>query len=1204
MSDTPARYRVLEILGKGGMGEVFLADDTQLERKVALKFLPAELAADPVASQRFEREAKAAAALDHPYICKIYEIAEVDGKTCIAMEYVSGQTLDRVLADGALEPARALEIAAEVVEALQEAHARRILHRDLKPGNLMLTDQGHVKVMDFGLAKRLREPGTTDSQVTTHDTLTGVGSFVGTPAYMAPEQILGSTADERSDVFSFGVVLFELLGGSHPFRKETTSDTLAAIVRDPPTPPHRAADPAVYAIFDKLLAKDPGDRYASFAEVHAEVRRLRDSASAWTAADDAAGGSPSGGRRTPYVGRETEQGELLQLVDQAIRGRGGVMLIGGEPGVGKTRLVERVLARARERRCLAVTGRCYEMEGTPPFVPFVEMVEQCMRIMPDDTLQTALGDAAAEVARLVPDLRRQFPDMPPPLALPPEQQQRYLFKNFTEFLERASRAQCLVFLLDDLQWADTSTALLLQHLAPQLDQMPMLILGTYRDVELTDERPFANTLETLTRKRLAQRTTLQRLAETDVGAMLAAMGGPSPPQALVDTVYRETQGNPFFVEEVFQHLSDERGLLDADGHWRPDLDVGDLKVPEGVRLVTARRLARVSDEAQRVLRFAAIVGRSFSLPLLEAIGDVTGDRLLDALEEAEQTFLIMASSSQEARWEFSHALIRQTLAERLSVPRRQRLHLRVADAIEQAAASPEAQAPDIAYHLQQAGDAADGARTVRYLTLAGDQALVAGAFDEALRQFTAASSVQVEDDERRSADLRRRKGQALRNLGRLVEAIAEWSDALSVYEKLGDRVAVATHSYDTAALVGWVRGGTASAGIVRRGLAALEDDASAHRCRLLARGGEALGTAAEHSDEIRAGDQMLSEAIAMAEALKGPRAHGEALFLSASHSFHCMRPKAQAEAALGAAERLRSVGDLLDLADALALFQIASVHLGRLDGVAQVEEETETLVRRLGNVGAEMFSLIARGRRAWMLADIDQFEEIVRRNVQLCQGTTWVSVTEAWLGLASLWRGHWEDARVQAHDVAGREPPGFMVGYNWSVLFLCESLVGHRDVALAQFDERRSGLPRPGHPNTVGAWSMLSGVIEGLAVLQERDAAAALYPLAVEAVETVSVVCWDGRHLQQTIAGMAAAAGRQWEQAETHYQTALTQAHEIPLRSEQPEVRRWYAQMLLDPNAAGDRDKARTLLGEAIDQYRTIGMPKHLAMAEGMLSGV
>ena len=211
MSTPSPRYLILSSLG---MGEVFLAEDAMLERKVAIKFLPEALQSDAVALARFEREAKSAAALDHPYICKIYELATMDGRGAIVMEHVAGQTLERVLAAGPLAPAQAIQIAAEVAEALVEAHARRILHRDLKPANLMLTEQGHVKVMDFGLAKRLQGPGGSDSGDITPGSLTETGTLLGTPAYMAPEQVRGESVDARSDIFSFGMVLFELQTGA------------------------------------------------------------------------------------------------------------------------------------------------------------------------------------------------------------------------------------------------------------------------------------------------------------------------------------------------------------------------------------------------------------------------------------------------------------------------------------------------------------------------------------------------------------------------------------------------------------------------------------------------------------------------------------------------------------------------------------------------------------------------------------------------------------------------------------------------------------------------------------------------------------------------------------------------------------------------------------------------------------------------------
>ena len=612
----------------------------------------------------------------------------------------------------------------------------------------------------------------------------------------------------------------------------------------------------------------------------------------------------------------------------------------------------------------------------------------------------------------------------------------------------------------------------------------------------------------------------------------------------------------------------------------------------------------MSADSRKVLTFGAVVGRGFGLDLLEAVGDVTGEALLTALEEAEANYLIMPMPGRAPRWEFSHALIRQTLAAGLSLPRRQRLHLKVADAIERAAGSnAEQYASDLAHHLFQAGTAVDSAKTVRFLGLAGDQALAAGAFDEALRQFNDALSIQDEADQRQIADLRYKKGRALRSLGRWEEAIAEWTHALSIYKEGGDRAAIAPVCWDMGYLMVWSARGKEAVEVARRGLEALGPEASADRCRLLAIGGWGLGNAAERADEVMAGDEMLSRSLAMAEVLRDPRAHQETLLASAYKHMLCMRSSEQAEAALRAAELLRVASDLWNMTDALALFQLASAFRGHLDGVARFEGETERLVQRFGNIGAEILALWARGQRDWMVAgDLDEFERFVERIVNLsATATPFVTIYETWRAHASLWRGRWEEARDRAQDVTRREPPGVMVGHHWSCFFLCECFLNHRETALDMLDERRTGLPGSGQANTAGAWTMLLNVIEGLALLRERKAAAALYPLALEAIETETVSGWDARRLLQTVAGIAAAAGGQWEQAETHYQMALRQAHEIPFRSEQPEARRWYAQMLLDRNASGDRDKARTLLGEAVEMYHTIGMPRHVEMAKERL---
>ena len=468
MADTPPpRYRLLESLGKGGMGEVFLADDTQLGRKVAIKFLAEALEADETARERLHREARSAAALDHPYICKIHELVVIGGRRGIVMEHVTGETLQARLRRAPLSPKEALEIAGEVAEALDEAHQHRVVHRDLKPSNVMLTTQGHVKVMDFGLAKQVRVETPSDEQST--GSLTDPGVRVGTPGYMAPEQLLGGQVDERSDLFAFGIVLYELLAGVHPFTRASPSGTMKAILQETPAPIAQYATDApesARVTLDRLLAKEPHQRYQSFGDLRTDLGQLRRDASGLTPAPQTAPAAVTASTgRTALVGRESELAQARQLLDQAVGGQGGVLLLGGEPGVGKTRLAEEVLAEARRRGCLALTGRCYETEGTPPFIPWVEIVERSARIVPPAALREALGEAAPEVAKLVPELRQVLADIPRPIELPPEQQRRYLFNNFVAFVERASRVTPQVWLIDDLHWADDSTLLLLEHVA-------------------------------------------------------------------------------------------------------------------------------------------------------------------------------------------------------------------------------------------------------------------------------------------------------------------------------------------------------------------------------------------------------------------------------------------------------------------------------------------------------------------------------------------------------------------------------------------------------------------------------------------------------------------------------------------------------------------------------------------------------------------
>jgi len=732
------RYKVAKKLGEGGRGIVFKTEDARLGRTVAIKVIKGE-GLDQESFARFEQEAKATAGLSHPNIVAIYDIGQEGESHYLILEFVDGPNLSGLIRSqpGArCDAATTLRIGSQVCQALEYAHSRGILHRDIKPENIMITSAGLPKLMDFGLARALGGPNLTQR-----------GVIVGTPAYLPPEQALGKRSDTRSDLYSLGCVLYEMVTGRPPFRGDDPVKVIFSHINDLPMMPQKLAPeipPALERVILKLLAKDPDQRYQSASELFQALKSVKEAAEARPAPvgvqtdEKAAEKMPTPEPRwaQALVDREQEMKILRARLDAALRAEGSLVFITGEAGIGKTRLAYELRSYGKLRGAQCLTSKGGEREGAVPYQPWSDIIKEYARWAPPLLVFKAAGAFAPELVKLVPELGEKLGTIPSSAPTSSAQQHVRLYEAVTQFFVNISKEVPLVLFLDDLQWFDDASMGLLHHMARAITAERLLVVGAYRDLELEDQRSLSHSVAEMNRERLFYALPLKRLAPSEVLQMIRQTFGEKVPGELPDLVYDKTEGNPFFVEEVLRSLVEEGALYPVEKGWGVK-DLSQIHVPRGIKEVLGKRLECLDEESCHVLSAAAVIGREFSFPVLSEVTGLGENELIDIIDKCLQARLVVARHILgEEVYAFADTQLRDVLYEDISPVRRRRQHMKVGEAVEKVYAKKiNDYVEALAYHFLEGNDLS---KAVDYAQKAGDKAAMLFAWDQARRYYETA----------------------------------------------------------------------------------------------------------------------------------------------------------------------------------------------------------------------------------------------------------------------------------------------------------------------------------------------------------------------------------------------------------------------------------------------------------------------------------
>ncbi len=731
-------YKIVQSLGKGGMGEVFKAFDSVLERDVAIKVMHKHLLEDVRNDERFMSEARVAAKLVHPNIVTIHEVDEADFGRYIVMEFVQGTSLrDLIRNKGTLKPESSIKFAGQMLSGLQLAHSMGILHRDIKSDNILITSDDQVKILDFGIAKIMANEG-----------LTVAGDILGTVEYMAPEQLLGEGADNRSDLYAAGVVLYQILTNQLPFAGESPAALLSKKLNEEPVPPsyyNSAIDQRLDQVILKALSTDKEERWESAeafaAALDASLKEKSESGDVHLL-DEISGLNLEEEEvepdrlRSTFVGREKELKKLIQLFGFATRGQGRAAIIMGEAGVGKSTLASKLREYARYDKAVVLYGACLYQEGMDAYLPYVDAFREFFsgdsRVLSEEE-RDKLKDAVREKVPLLMEFTERLMTSFGAKTQDPISDNVNIFEGIQLLIQLLAGMKPVVFIIDDLQWADEGSLRLFHYLSSHLSRNRVLILGISRSDRHDLQRGgqpsmFLEVLARMRREGVIEEIQLHEFNQEHCEYLIDhTLSRTLFADEFYKSIYHETKGNPFFVLETLKLLRDNEFIYLDDGVWKEKPGEFKLEVPQRVEDVFVRRLSVLNEEERELLQVAAVQGYKFDASLLSQLMEMKKITLLKILQRIERELQILTSTDDG--FLFDHPMLRDLLYDETLPVLRREYHQLIATELEKIYAPDYgAFTGDIAQHFRQGGD---HLKAIPFLHQAGVRAFNISAYREA-----------------------------------------------------------------------------------------------------------------------------------------------------------------------------------------------------------------------------------------------------------------------------------------------------------------------------------------------------------------------------------------------------------------------------------------------------------------------------------------